>query len=94
MFDAWELYQDRKKRGLCTQCGVVLPADWHKARCARCTELNRQHQSKRNARLKAAGLCLMCGVKKARPGRTMCEACAKSRTNYMREYNSRRQAVK
>ena len=69
-------YQRRKEQGLCTRCGVELPADWEHGLCPEhhddLAERRARSQAKRHEERREAGECATCGS----PSETYrCPAC-------------------
>jgi hypothetical protein len=67
-------YQERHRKGLCTQCGE--PADGNRL-CQRCGQAYEKNQTSRYERRKAAGLCVWHGTRPATSGSVFCEECRK-----------------
>jgi NMD protein affecting ribosome stability and mRNA decay len=97
-----EYYMSRQR---CIRCGkqdaYTMSGHQH---CYECTEKNQEackktyykhHEDRKKVmreryeRLKAEGMCVECGQKKARPGKVMCERCA-----YKNNQNAKRWQLK
>lgn len=104
---AKRLRAERREWGVCTQCDRKRDrAD--RLMCASCRakanarvkgaykknpSRQLENSAMRRARLKAAGLCVVCGKEAARPGVTMCEKCTEIHNNRIQAFKAwRREA--
>jgi hypothetical protein len=62
-------YENRKATGRCPRC--CRPALPNQVLCGKCVAAT----ARRARRLRAEGLCVVCGKFPARPGRLKCESC-------------------
>lgn len=76
-------YNERRiDRGLC-YCGArVKPG---RNRCPACLALANQKAKIRSQELKAAGKCVTCGRRRARPGKVLCLRCSARAGEYYRD---------
>jgi hypothetical protein len=84
-----DIYDERKAKGLCVQCGkskngplgldVVVGI-----RCTKCAGENKARRQQRNEKRRAAGQCTEC-TNEAMPGRSLCQTCSDKRTEGTRE---------
>lgn len=71
--------------GFCSSCLSPLPAGWKLYTCPACAARNREARRERLA----AGLCIQCGARPARPGRKTCTACAEAKSAAARTRHER-----
>jgi len=67
-----------KAKGICTKC-FKHPASSTSQFCTSCSkakyESNKKYRKAIYERLKSQGICVLCGIEDARPGRVMCQEC-------------------
>lgn len=68
-------YAERKKAGLCVQCGKVKPAEGH-TYCAKCGEEARKQSAYTFRRRRLLGVCVRCGKPKENENISFCDVCA------------------
>jgi len=66
-------YADRKANNKCVRCGCREP-EHNSICCTYCKQKRKEARQRRHSKLAATGTC-RCGST-ARPGKTLCEACA------------------
>ena len=72
----WKVrYEQRKRDGLCVNCGVKLTAGSKYIRCEKCRDKRAEERREEVAWRRLNGFCVICGTNKAKTGRVMCQDC-------------------
>lgn len=92
--------------GICPRCkSWAEPGHQYCANCIRKAEqtrkkrdptgeLRKAYAKARRERLKASGMCVYCGKKKAVPGNVLCPACKRKNSQSQEKYNLRQRLAK
>ena len=67
--------EQRKRDGLCIDCGEKLEEHCEFIRCEKCRAIRAKKQHEEVAWRKEHGFCVTCGRNKAKRGRAMCQDC-------------------
>jgi len=84
-----ELYQQRRRDGLCVQCGADAGG---KSRCTSCAAKSEAARKQRRAKRKVAGGCTACN-RPAKEGRALCQDCIDARSKVSTERYYRNKAA-
>jgi len=85
-------YAERKKAGLCVQCGKVKPTEGH-TYCAKCGEEARKQSAYTFHRRRLLGVCVRCGKPKENENISFCDACAEEVRRRTVEWRARRRVA-
>lgn len=86
-----EIYYKRKANHECTYCGAKLPDNYKLSKCENCLKTDSKITKYARKMALKAGLCTICKIRKARPGRVTCELCGRKKSD---EVMARRKRLK